>query len=249
MMARTRRGSASFPHWAPAGIVGLCESALAALDSARKHGVDADSMQEIAVEADVYEKLARDPAMRDVWRALYRQRWRRAESGSGGRIVPGDDGRLVREIVRKLREVRSLSPGTAAARRAVLLKIAERSGALKQLVQNAVNDRIGRGEWCAFEGGGEPSVLFDELDRLAGEATELAQQPEDRIKASRNSEGLSLALRLNNFFEATVGRPLRDHAATIANVVCGSDITKDNIKSALRYRLARRARSGGNRSR
>jgi hypothetical protein len=219
----------AFPRWSPASIVRLCESARAALASAREHGADADSMRECEVEADVCEKLACEPDMQPVWRALH-TRWRQGKRGDGGR-------KLVREVVSELLEAPTAAPRSNAERRKALLAVAAEARKLRERLMQLADDLPG---WIRPE----EADFADELERLGSDATKSAHDPQALVKRRMPSAAaLSLALRVCDFFVATLRTPLHEHAATIANVVCGSDLTKDNIKSALRYRRARAQRA------
>ncbi len=180
------------------------------------------------------ERLVHDPAMRAVWKALYRRRpkWQQGPKGH--------DGKLVREIVREMLEAPIRSTRTAAKRRGALHKIANKARELKELVTVAAAD--GLWEWVLFEEGGEQSYFFDALDQLAKQVTELADQPERRIKRTPNATALEMAVRLSEFIESTLNEPLHEHVVTITNVVCDSALTRDNVKSALRSRRASQAR-------
>ncbi|MGB9332079.1 MAG: hypothetical protein WCB10_15045 [Steroidobacteraceae bacterium] len=218
----------AFPKWSPAGIVRLCESALTVLNSAREHGADADSMRECEIEADVCEKLAREPDMQPVWRALHRV---------GAKTSVATMRGLVREVVSELLEAPTAAPGSNAKRRKALLAVAAEARKLRERLLQFADDLPG---WIRPE----EADFADELERLGSEATKRALDPQALVKRRMPSAAaLSLALRVCDFFMATLRTPLHEHAATIANVVCGSDLTKDNIKSALRYRRARAQRA------
>jgi hypothetical protein len=89
------------------------------------------------------------------------------------------------------------------------------------------------GHWSVFEEGGEQSHFFDELDLLIQEATERAQ-PASRTKRTPDYEAIDMAKRLSRFVERVLDQPLHEQVVAITNVVCDSELTRDNLKSALR---------------
>lgn len=212
----------------PASIEALCQAAQITLASARHEGADARSFEEFEIEADVWTRLARDLAMRSVWRALHRrQRWTQGRRGH--------DGKLVREIVSELLDARVRSPRTKAQRRDALLEVAAKARELKQLVTEASADGLHR--WCQADED-VPSRFFDSLDKLQQEATDRAHRRGPRIKRTPTAPAISLARRLNRFFIGALNEPLHEHVASIVNAICESQLSRDNVKSAVRVSQA-----------
>ena len=89
--------------------------------------------------------------------------------------------------------------------------------------------------WLSDMLGGLPRLLI-ELSKRAEERAETP--PAMRQPNSPNAHIHYFVARLANRFTEYYGRPLHENVATVANVVLGSDIDKDNVKALLRARKA-----------
>jgi hypothetical protein len=267
-----------FPDWAPPDLVTYLETKESEVEADAQQGL-LDEYDYFCTELDVCRRLLRKPAMEKVWWALHgKQKWRPAydlklvceialEIRYPSRTDRSNAARRdsLLEVAQKANELRDLLVDQEDITARDFAEIASRidvrqlsawlghtrllSGSLARRVASTVPRAIkqisGRSEEFLTT-----ATYQDALEHLASIATERAHSPKQLAqRKTPNAEALSMALRLNDFLVAVLEEPLHERVATIVNAVWDSDLSRDNVKSAVRARDGRmqKAKEAGKR--